>query len=272
MCYRHRFLAAAAVALTAVPPIAQGDDAASADRESPWVIGVAFGYGERSNPLIQSEDLDILVDIDVAWFGKRWFFDNGDVGYTLRDGERFTLNLIGRVNSDRVFFSKTDTDHVSIFSFGTASVEEIEVPDRDYAFEVGAELLTDGEWGYLQLAAHQDVSDRHHGYEVYVDYGRPIRRNRWSFEPSFGFAWKSRDLNDYYWGVRPEEASLFLPAYRAGGGFNTHARFLASYRLDRHWTFVVAAEYERLSGEAANSPLVAEQAVRSGFAGISFHF
>src|SRR5690606_15707572 len=122
MCYRHRFLAAAAVALTAVPPIAQGDDAASADRESPWVIGVAFGYGERSNPLIQSEDLDILVDIDVAWFGKRWFFDNGDVGYTLRDGERFTLNLIGRVNSDRVFFSKTDTDHVSIFSFGTASV------------------------------------------------------------------------------------------------------------------------------------------------------
>ena len=70
----------------------------------------------------------------------------------------------------------------------------------------------------------------------------------------------------------PEEAGVFLPEYRAGSGFNTHARFVASYRLDRHWTFTIAAEYERLSSEASNSPLVAEDAVRGGFAGLSFRF
>ncbi|HEX6994687.1 MAG TPA: MipA/OmpV family protein [Gammaproteobacteria bacterium] len=272
MSNRNRFLAAAAVALAAAPFTARGDEAAEADRESRWEIGVAFGYGERTNPLIQSDDIDILVDIDVAWFGKRWFFDNGDVGYTLRDAERFTLNLIGRINSDRVFFSKTDTKNVSIFSFGAATVAPIEVPDRDYAFEAGAELLTDGDWGYLQLAAHHDVSDRHHGYELYANYGRPVRRGRWHFEPSFGFAWKSADLNDYYWGVRPEEAGVFLPEYHAGAGFNTHARFVASYMLDRHWTLLLAADHERLSSEAAASPLVADRTVRSGFAGISYRF
>lgn len=272
MSNRIRFLAAAAAALAASPPTVRGDDAADPDRESPWEIGVALGYGERTNPLIQSDDIDIFVDIDIAWFGKRWFFDNGDVGYTLRNSDRFTLNIIGRVNSDRVFFSKTDTENVSIFSFGTEMVEPIEVPDRDYAFEIGAELLTDGDWGALQLAVHRDVSDRHGGYEVYASYGRPVRRNRWYFEPSFGFAWKSADLNDYYWGVRPEESGVFLPAYRAGSGFNTHARFVTSYMLDAHWSLLFAAEYERLSSEAAGSPLVAERIVRGSFVGIRYRF
>jgi len=272
MSNRNAFLAAAAVAIAAAPPAVRGDDAADKDRGSRWDIGIAFGHGERTNPLIQSDDIDILVDIDIAWFGERWFFDNGDVGYTLRDSDRYTLNIIGRVNSDRVFFSKTDTENVSIFSFGTATVAQIEVPDRDYAFEVGAELLTDGDWGYLQLAAHHDVSDRHHGFEVYASYGRPIRRGRWYFEPSFGFAWKSADLNDYYWGVRPEEAGVFLPEYRAGSGFNTHARFVTSYMLTGNWSLLLAAEQERLSSEAAASPLVAERTVRSGFVGIRYRF
>ncbi|HEX6996556.1 MAG TPA: MipA/OmpV family protein [Gammaproteobacteria bacterium] len=274
-------LAVAALILGAAPAIAlgAGDDAEEA--ESPWRIGVAFGRGERSNPLIQSDDIDILVDIDIAWFGERWFFDNGDVGRTLRDGERYTLNVIGRFNSDRVFFSKTDTEYVSLFSrnglvatdgAGLAAPQPVEVPDRDYAFEVGLELLSDGDWGFLQAAVHQDVSDKHGGYELYFNYGRSFRRQRWFLEPSVGVSFKSAELNDYYWGVQPHEASVALPEYEAGAGFNTEARLAARYQIDRHWAFHVAAEYERLSGEAAASPLVAERSVRSGFAGFSYRF
>ncbi len=50
--------------------------------ERRWRLGAAFGYGERTNPLIQSEDIPVIVDLDIAWFGKRWFFDNGDIGFT----------------------------------------------------------------------------------------------------------------------------------------------------------------------------------------------
>jgi outer membrane protein len=247
--------------------------AAVPDAESPWKIGLAFGYGERSNPLVQSEDIDILVDVDIAWFGKRWFFDNGDVGRTLLDGERLTLNAVARFNSDRVFFSKTDTEYVSLFGFaGTLPPERIVVPDRDYAFEAGVELLADGVWGFVQAAAHGDVSGTHDGYELYANYGRTMRRERWFFEPSVGASWKSADLNDYYWGVRPEESSLALPEYRVGAGWNTHARLATSYQLTRHWTFVVAAQYERLSAEAARSPLVEERSVKSGFAGFNYRF
>ena len=39
---------------------------ALAAAESPWRLGVAMGYGERSNPLLNSDDLPIVVDLDIA--------------------------------------------------------------------------------------------------------------------------------------------------------------------------------------------------------------
>src|SRR6186997_47796 len=62
--------------------------------ESHWRLGAAFGYGQRTNPLIQSEDIPVLVDLDIAWFGKRWFFDNFDLGYELFDREHITTNIV----------------------------------------------------------------------------------------------------------------------------------------------------------------------------------
>jgi outer membrane protein len=241
--------------------------------ESPWKIGVAFGYGKRSNPLVQSDDIPVLVDIDIAWYGKRWFFDNGDVGRTLVDNDRLTLNAIGRFNSDRVFFSKTDTEYVELFSFaGPVPAEPIEVPDRDYAFEAGLELLSNGDWGFAQASVHRDVSDTHEGYELYANYGRTFRRNRWFVEPSLGVSYKSARMNDYYWGVRAEESNLALPVYQAGAGWNTHARLATSYQLTRNWSFVASARYERLNGAAWASPLAEERSVKSAFAGFNFRF
>src|SRR5262245_4119496 len=80
----------------------QGTGPAPGTAEKSWRLGAAFGYGQRTNPLIQSDDIPVLVDLDIAWFGKRWFFDNGDVGFTMYEGAQSTTSLVARVNSDRV--------------------------------------------------------------------------------------------------------------------------------------------------------------------------
>ena len=90
--------------------------------ERNWRFGVALGYGERTNPLIQSEDIPVVVDLDIAWFGERWFFDNFDLGFELVDRPSFTTNVVARVNSDRAFFSKTNTKYVN-FSYLTGGVQ-----------------------------------------------------------------------------------------------------------------------------------------------------
>jgi hypothetical protein len=121
---------------------------AFAAAESPWRLGVAMGYGERSNPLLNSDDLPIILDLDIAYFGEHFFFDNGDVGLTFAD------NDVGQA---------------------LETPAEIIVPDRDYAAEAGVEFLSDGRWGFVQVNAFHDISGTHDGYEFDVDYGIGFR-------------------------------------------------------------------------------------------------
>lgn len=258
--------------LAVTPCLADEDPGESG--ESRWRLGAALGYGQRGNPLVQSDDIPILVDVDVAWFGDRWFFDNGDLGITLVDDSRLTASVVARWNSDRVFFDRTDVRFVSVDAAGLPLAEAVafKPPDRDYAIELGLELLSDGRWGALQLSAFHDVSGTHDGYEIYADYGYPWRRQRLFVEPSFGASYKSRNLNDYYWGVTEEEAGVVVLPYTAGAGINWHARLKVGYQLTRHWGLSLVAEYERLNDEAAASPIVAEDDVFGYFAGLVYRF
>jgi hypothetical protein len=100
---------------------------ASAGREP-----LAAGRGLRLWATKQSADPvrrhPVLVDLDIAWFGKRWFFDNGDVGFTLSDGDRATTSLVARLNSDRVFFGKTNTRYVNLAYAGNGRPQAWSMP------------------------------------------------------------------------------------------------------------------------------------------------
>ncbi len=260
------------LAIAAGAPAA-ADEAGDAG-ESRWRLGAALGYGQRTNPLVQSDDIPIVVDVDIAWFGDYLFFDNGDIGLTFADNDALTASVVARFNSDRVFFGRTDTRFVNFDLAGLPLSEAVEftVPDRDYAVELGVELLTDGSWGQLQLSGFHDISSTHDGYELYLNYAYGWRNQRWYLEPSVGASYKSAELNDYYWGVADDEVNVALPPYTASDGVNVHARLMLGYQVTRNWTFSLVAEYERLNGEAAASPLVEEDGMLGYFAGFGYRF
>lgn len=242
--------------------------------ESRWRLGAAFGYGVRTNPLAQSDDIPIIVDFDIAWFGDHWFFDNGDLGLTFADNAALTASVVTRFNSDRVFFGNTETRFVSVDVAGLPLSEAVEfkVPDRDYAIELGLEMLTDGPWGRLQLTAFHDVSNTHQGYELYADYSYGWRKQRLYIGSSIGASYKSADLNNYYWGVTDAEAGVIVAPYEARAGVNWHTRFKIGYQLSRHWAVSLVTEYERINEEAADSPIVKDRNVLGYFAGVSYRF
>jgi outer membrane protein len=260
------------LALAAAPCLA--DDGNGDTGQSRWRLGAAFGYGERSNPLVQSDDIPIFVDLDIAWFGDHFFFDNGDFGVTFLDNDALTASFVARINSDRVFFGKTDTRFVTVDAIGVPLAQPVDFrpPDRDYAVELGVELLADGLWGALQLTAFHDVSGTHEGFELYADYSYGWRSQRLYLEPSVGASYKSADLNNYYWGVTEDEAGVVVLPYAAGAGINWHARLMVGYQLTRHWSLSFVAEYERLNDEAAASPIVEEHDVLGYFGGVVYRF
>jgi outer membrane protein len=255
--------------------------------EKNWRFGVALGFGERTNPLIQSDDIPVLVDLDIAWFGERWFFDNFDLGFELFDRPSFTTNLVARVNSDRAFFGKTNTKYINFSYLGGGTVGpavdpgtgglvaqpvKFKPPKRDYAIEAGVEMLMDGEWGMAALRAFHDVSATHGGYELSADYGFRWVRGRFSVSPSLGVSYKDAALSDYYWGVHADEATFLLPAYDVEGGFGWEAGLRTSYYLTRSLRLAVSANYERLPHSVSMSPLVEDEEVLGYFAGFAWQF
>ena len=283
--------AAATAAVSAPAPAAPQPP----PRERSWGLGAAFGYGERTNPLIQSEDIPVIVDLDIAWFGKRWFFDNGDVGFTLFDRPSSTTSLVARVNDDRVFFGKTNTRLVNFAYAGNGFTTalppltpsggaggpdvpvppqpvQVNPPDRDYAIEAGFESLVDGDWGVATLSAFHDVSGTHGGYELSAHYSWRWTTGRLAVTPTVGLSFKSARMNDYYWGVHASEASDALPEYHAGAGFNLDGGVVASYYFTRNLRFALSVNYERLADEISSSPLAEDDYVMAYFSGLAWAF
>lgn len=254
--------------------------------ERRWRLGAALGYGERSNPLIQSDDIPVVVDLDIAYFGNRWFFDNGDLGVELFDNDVATTNLVARVNSDRAFFGKTNTRYVtfSLTAGGAAAplnnpnneliteAQPLKPPKRDYAIEAGIESLFSGEWGQAAFHAFHDVSDTHKGYEISADYSYRFTRGRLSVSPMVGVSWKSAALSNYYWGVHDDEVGFTLQPYEAKAGLGWEAGLRANYYLTKSTRLAVSANYERLQHSVAMSPLVEQDYVFGYFAGLAWQF
>lgn len=280
---------------TSVPAALPATEVPNAPRvipgEKSWRLGIGLGYGQRTNPLIQSEDIPVVVDLDIAWFGERWFFDNFDLGFTLMDHSRFTANVVARLNSDRAFFGKTNTRYVN-FSLTAGGAQEplpaspgtpgtgasfdqpveLKIPDRDYAVELGLEMLLDGEWGEATLRAFHDVSGTHEGYEISADYSYRWIRGRFSIAPSVGVAYKSAALSDYYWGVHADEVLPTLQGYEVDAGVGWQAGLRASYYVTKSMRIALSANYERLQHSITQSPIVAEPDVIGYFAGLAWQF
>jgi outer membrane protein len=260
--------------------------------ERRWRLGAAVGMGERSNPLIQSKDIPLFIDIDIAYFGDHWFFDNGDLGLHLMDNDVATTNLVARVNSDRAFFGKTNTRYVtfSLMAGGTTGAlfnpatgqpvttevdippQPLKPPKRDYAIEAGIESLFGGDWGQASFRAFHDVSGTHDGYEIAADYSHRFTHGLFSWSPMVGVSWKSASLSNYYWGVHSDEVSFTLRPYEAEAGLGWEAGLRANYYMTKSLRLALSANYERLQHSVAMSPLVKQDYVVGYFMGLGWQF
>jgi outer membrane protein len=255
---------------------------------SPWRIGFGAGYGQRSNPLINSDDIPVYGIIQLSWFGERFFFDNGDVGAFLWENPKLSVNLIAGVGGERSFFSYLNDSSIS---FSPAAglegldggaldgeppageiVIEPEAPDRDYVIDGGLELIYHGQQTEIQLQLLNDISDKHNGQEAWLSIARPRRYGRWEFNPSVGVTWLSSDAANYYFGVKDSEAMPGLSAYKVGNAFNYFTRFSLNYHFDDHWQMVSVWQYEKLDGDISSSSSVEEDYVETAFVGLYYEF
>ena len=280
----------------------QAEDADS----SRWTIGAAVGHGRRDNAFVASDDMNINAIIDLAWYGERWFFDNGDIGFILQETAQFSANALLTFNNERNYFSylSNGSSGLDIFSLrkiaedkglsvpgiagGEATdleslnKEELEslvfkdldtaLPERDFAVNSGVEMLYLSRWGDLQAQVQTDVSGIHHGQSAWFSYSYPWITPTSEFSLTLGLEWKSSDLVDYYYGVRPDERIEGRAQYSAGSGINRVIRFSASRVLSERWRLVGVFEREQLSSAIRRSPIIERGSVNTAFVGLYYQF
>jgi outer membrane protein len=103
-----------------------------------WDFGIGVGYGEISNPFFGGKDIPLKATIDFAVYGKRFFFDNGDLGFTFIEQPNFGLNLILTYNSERIYYSYFNNIGINVFNAGDRNIQ---ILDSSPLFNNGSSVV-----------------------------------------------------------------------------------------------------------------------------------
>ncbi len=90
--------------------------------------------------------------------------------------------------------------------------------------------------------------------------------------PSIGATWLNSERDDYYYGVRPEEALPTRPEYRGTATINANAGLAGLYPLSHSWSLLGGAFATRFGRGIVDSPIVTRRYSTFVFAGAGWRF
>jgi outer membrane protein len=259
--------------------------AQAADSESQWQFSLGVGAGMRTNPVMDNDDIPLVVIPQVSYQGERFFIQNLDFGYSLFENEKQQFNLLLTPSYDQVFYNKWDINNF-IERSGLALDSTKDNPTveptnrvidkrllhtRRMAGLAGVEYSHSINGLDVQLQLLTEATGYYNGGEARVAVSKSISLGKHDVKLTFGTNWQDAKTLNYYYGLPTQEALSHAP-YSANAGFTSLLRFDWSYQLDEHWSLRFFTSYRHLSSAISDSPLVTTNNVITAFAGGVYHF
>ena len=148
--------------------------------------------------------------------------------------------------------------------------------DRRNSLDVGAELWIENSWGNIGLDCVTDALGRHDGHEATLSFVVPFRGafgiKKLGLRPMFGLTWRSQNLNNYYYGVRANEATANRSAYKSGESVDSYVGVVLDYQLAERWSMFSMFRSEWLGNEITDSPIVDQENMISVVVGLLYRF
>lgn len=271
--------------------------------ESSWHLGIAVGVGIKTNPLVDGDDIPLVILPDIAWYGEKAYFDNGELGYQWLSQPQFAFETFLQVDRERAFFSflhpanilLTPTEGFSpsspdmntsdaSLSPGIPGPEEGEIQNnqrslsiddigsRSWALNAGIRghyFSSNSEW---QLTLQQDVSNVHQGQQLGLEYSHKWLWHDLRLGLRLGTDWKSTDLLDYYYGVSEKDTKFSEFYFEGKAGWQTYLSINAQKPIDENWLWLANIGYRKLPESLTNSPLIEQDNIRNIFLGVAYRF
>lgn len=144
--------------------------------------------------------------------------------------------------------------------------------NRGPGIDMGMSYQSREPWGTLFGEVLHDASSVSNGTEVRAGYRYDWTIDRLQLQPQFALAARDANLNNYYYGVRPAEATATRPAYMPGSGVNTEFGLSAVYRLSERWRLLSSVSAKRWSQGVRASPVVQDRTQLAGQLGLAYDF
>ncbi|EAR62996.1 MipA/OmpV family protein [Neptuniibacter caesariensis] len=224
----------------------------------PFILGIGFISQAQAN-----EDAEFMLGLGVS-SGKSIYkgvgtetdvipmfaYEKGDfylmgpeLGYHLVNNEQFQLTAIASYRLEG--YEAGD-------STALAGMDE-----RKGAIELGIGASFDTAYGEWSATALADVSNEHDGYELALGWEKRIELSRqWSLTPEATISYRSKDLNNYYYGVKASEATANRAVYTADSGSVYGFGINADYMIDQQQMVRLGAGYTHYGNEISNSSIV----------------
>lgn len=246
------FLTLSLLAAAGAPAIAQ-----TRNPDDGW--GLTLGAGALVSPTYEGDDdtrLSILPNIQLS-YGDRFFASVQEgVGYRVINDPSLEAGPIMRVK-----FSRDEDGDQPFAVTGDDSTDLIGLGDVDTSIELGGFVAYELGPVTLSAEARQAVTG-HEGFVADVGlkwsgrnalFGPPVI---WSIGPRARLV--DDAYNSAYFGVTPAQSlGSGLPVFEAEGGLLSYGvGATAIMPLTQVWSAVVVAGYDRIEGDAADSPLV----------------
>lgn len=276
-----------------------------------WEVQVAIGAGVRTNPLVSSDDIPLVLIPQISYYGKRVFLDNLELGFTLVDEPDWMLNALITPSTDGLYFFRDDWGRFALdggLNLGSSYAPPMEHDEPENSSDSPQEAGRDGandspspaqpmdaadaqdlrkrrvagmagleasaRMGTFewQLQALTDATGVHNGEELRLALSTSKQAREHKLGLALGFSWKSAEVLEYYYGVSQGEASTGRPAYRPDSGTSPFVRLTWSRPASEAWRWLGSVQFEHLSDAVRDSPLVDEDQVLQVFVGGVYHF
>lgn len=240
-----------------------------------WYVAGAFGMGVATNPLNGGDDFPLLVIPDIAYYGQKFYFDNGQLGYTFIDKPQHALSVISELNPENRFF--VFWHPTNIFNGGGAFSEPIvadkvgieDVKKPNWALDAGINYQYFAPWGGLSLSLKQDISGVYKGHwgEVEVNFQHQFDHALLRF--ALGAQVNSDKLNHYYYGIDYSDELGF--EVNMPSSVQPYAKMQIELPLTKDKQWIINVSYRDFS-DLTVSPLFKENHTVNIFTGLKYAF
>lgn len=236
-----------------------GEEEVQARPESTFSAGVGFMVFDKPH---KGGDTDVYPVPLIFWQKDRFVLSGIKFGYYFIYDEDWALSLIGQPR-----FEGYDDEESSALNG---------MDDREATYELGLECSRKFDWGTLSARILTDICGEHEGQEIQLTYKRKfenlLNTGGLALTPSAGVNWRSKQLNDYYFGVEGNEAMAGRPEYHAGSSVGFLAGLRLDYPVGEKWNLFSSVNVEWLGSEITDSPIVDEDTMLWFMAGAMYRF